>query len=178
MSCNLFETTGWTRGPNFAADPGDPSAVSATPPTNLIVTEGYRGIRIMVLGNAANDDTDITIYGVERSQAFGDKATYFIQAMHAVNSCIVGTTTGVDGSDVLGLDEGLADAYDALTSTTYGTTLLNYVNGTAVSQSSGANGVGGVFISDIGNLHGIVIVPDTFVVSNGTVMSYLWKLDR
>ena len=168
---HLFQTTGWQRGPNVTAAESI-TAVSATPPTGMVVCEGFRGCRIQMISNLSASDVEVTIYTVERDYKRGP-GMYITQAMLANDDVLAGTVTGVEGG-VVTADEVFGDVYPAITVTPYGTALLNYVNGTAAVVSAA---LGGYFISDMGNVHGILATVDVVNTLTGYV-AFLYKLDN
>jgi len=154
--------------------------VSLTAPTGLIVTEGYRSIRLMIIGTAATDDLDIGIYGVERSYSAGrgnSVPMYLSQLFMSTNDVLAGSTTGVAGGLVTE-NEVFFDTYPALAVTAYGTAMLNYVSGSVGAFSPGSNGIGHYYISDLGNLHGIVPQLDGTPDSIADYVRFLFILDK
>ncbi len=184
---HLFNTTGWQRGPNATSADSDPTLTTATltPPTvgtGLIVTEGYRGIRFMVVGTADSDDCDLNIFGVERSlsAAFGGGLPMYITQQFLQVDTVVQTATTVTGvaGGLVTASEKFSNTYTTLAISAYGLELLKYVNGTETVLSGGPTTIGCLQISDLGNIHGVVATIQAANTQTGAYFSILYKLDR
>jgi hypothetical protein len=147
----------------------------------MIVTEGYRGMRLRIFGDTSNDDCDIEIYHVDRSHARGDSSgdyLYTTKLFLGVDTILISDGTigaGVVANNMLLPSEYFADTYTTLAIDDYGTALLNYTNGVANVYSPTSQATGELWISDLANAHGIVVTIDT--LNTGNYFGYLYKLD-
>ncbi len=177
-----FTTTGWVRRPQGVATAAETAPVenfTSTVPTGLIVTEGYRTMRVIVIGDTSNDDIDLEVWSVERisSRAGGRIGeVYFSRQFLDIDAILVGdgATVGAPDGKFLESDEKAADTYPAATISTYGQKVLANYNGSADVFSPTAQGIGELFISDLGNAYGVVLVFDTMVQNYADAM---YKLD-
>jgi len=180
-----LRTTGWQRRPQGVATAGETAPVEtalASEPTGLIRTEGWRGMRIWVIGDTHSDDIDIEVWTVERTHAVHADAKpkhFFLPRLFlGIDTITVGdpaasTGGGVAGNEhVLLENEQFADTYPAPTISTYGTRVLQMFNGVVNVYSPGntSEQVGEIFISDLGNPYGVVLVFDTMAQNYADAM--------
>ena len=175
-----FESTGWQRWGTVTGTTSAPSASAATVPSGLIVTEGYRGIRLRVFGDTDGDTCSVDIYSVDRaSLRTGSDATSLFTClkMFDLDTWTVGdgTTKGVATSTGILTDtEYFADTVSAPAVSTWGQYILDYVSGSIDEYSPTGNSIAEVYISDIGNIYGIVPV---FSAVSDDYAGLMFKLD-
>ncbi len=184
-----LETTGWRRRPQGVATSVETAPTETwtkTLPTGLIETEGYRGIRIAIIGDTDDDDYNFEVWTVERSYTLNELGTpvpvYLPREFTDVDVVTIGDGsptfgTGSAREDLLKDTEFFADLYTTHVISTYGQKVLANFNGSSDVFSPGATAgtMGELFISDLGNCFGVVIVGDTF--TTGDYFDAMFKLD-
>lgn len=177
-------STGWSKRPQGVATAVETAPVTdqftLTLPTGLIETEGYRGIRVIVVGDTSADTFTMTITTVERSYVLDPdhkdpSPTYFSRAF-CTNTGVMGNNTvsaGVSGGLLLG-NEVVADTMAAFTLSAYAQKVLANFNGSADVRSPGSELIGELFISDLGNCFGVTI---DFTTVSANYYSAIFKLD-
>lgn len=170
MTYQQFMTSGWQRWQlTPTSTQTAPTAISATEPTGMIKTIGWRSIRIRVIGDTDADNAEVELYRVDLiGNIHASNLLYQSALFIDSNTWTVGdgTLKGVAGNNVLLDTEFLADTVDAPTITTWGQVLLNHVNATVGRFSPADNTFAELAISDLGNAHGIVPRFDTMTAGN------------
>lgn len=181
---HTLSTTGYRRHTVSAANGSvdtAPVAVSTTKDSNMILTEGMRGIRMMIIGDTAAGDTGtLELWVVERNivqgppHTGGQREILYLSRLGFTITYTISTLAGVDSSPLLvGAGELFADGY-ALTVNTYGQRILAFANGSADVYNNTGNLAGEIFLSDIANAYGII--PVHTVISAG-IAGTIFRLD-
>ena len=169
---------------NITAVETGPSAFQLARPSNMRDMRGVKGVRMAFLGDTANDDFTVAIYGVDAvgSPDAGETSMYKSELLYTIR-VVVGGGTGegpVDPKHV-GLLDLYADTITSVTSATIVTDLALYWN---------IDGVGPTVqnISPTGDGYAEVLLGSTFgytwfafittVMDVGDNANVLYKLDR
>jgi len=173
---------------NIAADTTIQStavAVSKTPPTNMIHTQGMRGARIIALGSDAGL-VAITVYGVDtignphQPDAYITTSWGVYSVTFAADDAILPDNMPGELSEVstylMGGD--ITTAW-AVTTGTNTTGRLNYTNGGVFSADGASTAAcySELFISDFGNAYGLTFGFDINVTAPITGVNLLIALD-
>ncbi len=177
-----MSTTGWVRqaGAVITSAESAPTAATLTIPPNTILMQGYRSFRCMVFGDTANDDADFELYGVESQHPSGGPTPvtplYISRLILTSAAVLIGADAGAAADpSLLSATELFADTYPTPTIAAYGARLLANFNGSADVFSPTGDGIGEVFISDVGNVHGILPVFQT--LNTGDYFGVIYRLD-
>ena len=182
---HLFDTTGYRRwaGGVKTSTTTAPSAVSTTIPDDMILTEGMRGIRVMVFGDTADDSCTLQLWAVERNHVQGTggpknprEIVYISRLFVDVTTLLIGALAGVASSPLLvGPSELFGETYTLVTVAPYGQRVLANANGSADAYSNTGDLAGELFVSDLGNAYGIV--PKFPTMTTGNYFGVIYRLD-
>ena len=184
-------STGWKRGPQSvdglitagAAGAADPSAWSASEPSNLINLNGFRGGSFMFIGDTNNEtiqfvffaiEVDHTEVGIPIIPVAGRPITTYKATEIGTADMVIGTATGA-ANTLASATELFADTITSWTLTAYGTDLLTKVAGTVEEHSPADNTKAELMFSDFGNIHGLVVAIED---AGGGDAGFIYKLDR
>ena len=179
----MFESTGWLRSPGHptgvaisgAAGAADPTAISVTEPTNIIVVSGFRGGRFRFFGDNDAETVSWVIFGIDVDNPAGEITTYMAAELGTAAAVTGdGTLKGVENSKLLNADEFLCQT-NPWTATSYGTEVLAYTNGIVLDFDPSSDGLAELLFSDFGNFYGIVVAQEA---ASGESGGFIYKLDR